>query len=78
LIVKKDGRVIVVQAKRHQKPVGNKAVQEVLGAVGFYSADEGWVVTSSSFTPSAKALAQKSGIKLFHIDELLGKASTDS
>jgi len=32
--------------------------------VHFYGGDEGWVVTNSTFTPSAKALAQKSNIRL--------------
>ncbi len=64
LIAKKAGRTIVVQAKRYQGPVGNKAVQEVVAAVKFYRADEGWVITSSTFTPSAKALANANGVKL--------------
>ena len=45
-------------------PVGNKAVQQVLGALAYYGGDEGWVITNSFFTPSAKALAQKSNVKL--------------
>jgi len=64
LIARKDGRTVVIQAKRYEGPVGNKAVQEVIGAVHFYGGDEGWVVTNSTFTPSAKALAQKSNIRL--------------
>jgi hypothetical protein len=64
LIAKKDGRTIIIQAKRYQGAVGNKAVQEVISAVQFYGGDEGWVITNSTFTPSAKALAQKSNIKL--------------
>ena len=64
LIAKKDGRTIIIQAKRYQGTVGNKAVQEVISAVGFYGGDEGWVVTNSTFTPSAKALAHKTHIKL--------------
>jgi restriction endonuclease Mrr len=64
LIAKKDGKTIIIQAKRYKGSVGNKAVQEVIGAVQFYGGDEGWVVTNSTFTPSAKALAQKGGIKL--------------
>jgi hypothetical protein len=42
LIAKKDGKKIIVQAKRYQGPVGNKAVQEVISAVSFYGGDEGW------------------------------------
>src|SRR3989338_5320747 len=64
LIAKKDGKTIIIQAKRYQGTVGNKAVQEVISAVGFYGGDEGWVVTSSTFTPSAKALAQKMNTRL--------------
>jgi restriction system protein len=39
-------------------------VQEVISAVAYYGGDEGWVVTNSSFTPSARALAQKSNVRL--------------
>lgn len=64
LIVKKDGKTIIIQAKRHANCVGNKAVQEVASAVKFYQGDEGWVITNSTFTPSAKALSQKNRIIL--------------
>jgi hypothetical protein len=58
LIAKKNGRTHIIQAKCYQGAVGNKAVQEVIAAVSFYNGDEGWVVTNSTFTPSAVALAQ--------------------
>jgi hypothetical protein len=64
LLATKANRKIVIQAKRYQGAVGNKAVQEVVAAVKFYSADEGWVVTSGTFTASAKALAQANDVKL--------------
>ena len=64
IIAKKNGKNIIIQAKRHRGPVGNKAVQEVIGALQYYGGDEGWVITNSTFTTSAKALAQKSMIKL--------------
>lgn len=64
LIAKKDGKTIIIQAKRYQGTVGNKAVQEVISAVQFYRGDEGWVITNSTFTPSAKTLAHRSNIKL--------------
>ncbi len=65
LVIQKDAQTIVVQAKRYAGPVGNKAVQEVIGAVSYYGASEGWVITNSTFTPQAKALAQKSNVRLF-------------
>lgn len=64
LIAKKDGRTIIIQAKCYQGSVGNKAVQEVISALIYYGGDEGWVITNSFFTTSAKALAQKSNVKL--------------
>jgi hypothetical protein len=64
LIATKDGKTLIIQAKRYQGKVGNKAVQEVIAALSYYSGDEGWVVTNSTFTPSAVALAQKSGVRL--------------
>ena len=70
LIVKHEGRTIIIQAKRWESVVGNKAVQEVIGAMQFYAGDEGWVVTNSKFTQSAKALAQKAKIRLIDGDDL--------
>jgi hypothetical protein len=64
IIAKKDGRIIIIQTKRNKGAVGNKAVQEVISAIQYYGGDEGWVITNSTFTSSAKALAQKSDIKL--------------
>src|SRR3989344_4801870 len=64
LIAKINGKIIVIQAKRYLGTVGNKAVQEVVGALNYYGGTEGWVITNSLFTPSAKALAQKNSIKL--------------
>ncbi|HMQ04991.1 MAG TPA: restriction endonuclease [Pyrinomonadaceae bacterium] len=46
----------VIQAKRWNGSIGNKAVQEVLGAMRHYGCEEGIVVTNSTFTPAAKQL----------------------
>ena len=70
LIVKINGKAIVIQAKRYQGLVGTKAVQEVIAARHFYSADEAWVITNSSFTPLAKDLAQKSRVALIDGQDL--------
>lgn len=64
LIAKKGGKTIIIQAKRYEGNVGNKAVQEVIGAIRFYDGDEGWVITNSAFTKSARELAHKNKIKL--------------
>jgi hypothetical protein len=49
LIAKKNGKTIIIQAKRYEGPVGNKAVQEVASAVSYYGGDEGWVMTNSTY-----------------------------
>lgn len=64
LIAVRDGKKIIIQAKRYEGSVGNKAVQEVACAVSYYGGDEGWVVTNSTFTKGAKELAQKTGVRL--------------
>jgi restriction endonuclease Mrr len=73
LIASKGGRKVVIQAKRYSASVGNHAVQEVVAGVSFYSGTEGYVVTNSTFTPSARDLAQKNNIRLIdgaHLEEL--------
>jgi restriction system protein len=64
LIATKNGRRIAIQAKRYKGVVGNGAVQEIVAALRFYRADEGWVITSGIFSQSACALAQVNGIRL--------------
>ena len=63
-MLNKDGKKIVVQAKRYSKDVGIKAVQEVIGAKSYYNADEAWVVSNRYFTKAAKDLAQKGNVLL--------------
>lgn len=65
LILKRRKEKIVVQAKRYQRCVGIAAVQEVIGSIAFYGADEGMVVTNSFFTPNAYKLAKANDIVLW-------------
>ena len=71
LVMKNGSKKIVVQAKRYTKAVGIKAVQEVIGAVAYYQAQEAWVVTNSTYTKSAVDLAKKSGVKLIDRTQLM-------
>ena len=64
LIAKRNGKTIAIQAKGCSDTVGNGAVQEIVGALKYYKADEGWVVTNSTFTASARSLAQVNNIRL--------------
>ncbi len=71
LIVEMGHRRIAIQAKQYVDPVGNSAVQEVFAAQRFYGATEGWVISSSTFTPAAAELARRAGVHLVDGPRLL-------
>ncbi len=73
---------IIIQAKNYSinRKVTNKAVQEVFGAIKYYNADKGLVVTNSFFTLSARELAKINNVILWDrrtIIELLKKYNSD-
>jgi restriction system protein len=70
VVAEKSGIRIVLQCKLYSTPVGNAAVQEIIGGMAYESASHGAVVTNASFTPSARALAQRAGVALLHYEEL--------
>ena len=70
VIAEKDGLGYAVQCKFYSRPVGNKAVQEAHAAKQYYDCDEAVVVTNSTFTQNAVALAEATGTQLWGRDEL--------
>jgi restriction system protein len=71
LIVSKDGKRTIVQAKRWNKNVGLKAVQEAVAARGFYKTDAAMVVTNRGFTVQAHKLAEENGVTLWGREALV-------
>ncbi|WP_339225445.1 restriction endonuclease [Paenibacillus sp. FSL H8-0332] len=71
LVLSKDGKRIVVQAKRYSKNVGLKAVQEVRGTVSHYGASAAWVVTNRDYTEQAYKLAKSNNVRLIGREELI-------
>ncbi|GKU79354.1 restriction endonuclease [Paenibacillus sp. L3-i20] len=71
LVISKDGKKIVVQAKRYSKNVGLKAVQEIHTAMAHYSALEAWVVTNRDYTEQAYNLAKSNGVRLINREQLI-------
>jgi restriction system protein len=65
LVIAKGGLRRAVQAKRHSRPVGIRAVQEVVGAVRHYGCQEALVVANRDFTPAARRLARDNGVELW-------------
>lgn len=62
---------VAVQCKRFKSKVNLKAIQEVVGAISYYSCDTGIVITNSSFFKSAINLAESNEIELWDHSKLL-------
>ena len=65
-----DGKRVVVQLKRYTRPVGNVAVQATFAGMAHYRAEEGWIITTSTFTKSARELARSTRVRLIDGKEL--------
>ena len=59
ILAEKDGVRYAIQCKYYQQPLGNTPVQEITAGREFYDCDTGVVMTNSTFTPGARALAKK-------------------
>ncbi len=70
LILKKDSIRYVVQAKKYSGAVSNSAIQEVVASKGYYQADRAIVVTTGTFTESAKQLAAANQVDLWDSEKL--------
>ena len=70
VIAERNGIRVIIQCKRYQGRVGNKAVQEISAAMAHYDADIAAVVTTGSYTKSAYQLAKSTHVLLLHEDEL--------
>lgn len=64
LIVKKDDYIYAIQAKYYTGKLSNTPVQEIAGSLKYYNANQGVVVTNSSFTPGAEELAKANNVIL--------------
>ena len=70
LIIEYRGLQIAGQCKYYSNPVSVKAIQEVIGAIGYYNCDAGVVFTNNVFTQQAINLASSNGILLIDGDTL--------
>lgn len=61
---------IAIQAKNQKSKTSNSAVQEVKAAISYYNCDKGMVISTSSFTNSAKELAKDNNIELWSKKEV--------
>lgn len=65
LVLLKNGERILVQAKRHSKAIGNKAVQEAAAARPHYKCHRAMVVANQEFTRPARELAASNQVELW-------------
>ena len=70
IVATKKTITIVAQCKFYSSPVGNKSVQEIYSAKGYYDGDIACVVTNQSYTQAAKSAAGKLGVHLLHHDQI--------
>lgn len=59
-----NGTKYAVQCKYYSKPVGYRAVEEVLGAMHYYGCNSAMVVTNSTYTKQAVTAAKRVGVNL--------------
>jgi len=71
VLADKNGVRIVIQCKLYSKPVGNSAVQQALAGRAYARAHLAVVVSNASYTPSARALARRTGVHLLHHNDLV-------
>ena len=70
VVARKGGHLLVVQCKKYGKPIGNRAVQEVIAARVYGQATAAAVVSNQTYTPAARQLAEKASVLLLHFTEL--------
>lgn len=65
VLAKKGKTTIAIQTKCYSKPVGNHAIMEAVAGAKYYNADKIMVVTNSTFTRSARELAESNNVILW-------------
>lgn len=70
LIISKNGKNALIQAKRYNHTVGVRAVQEIIAAREHYKVFQAFVITNSSFSSEAEHLALESEVQLVDGDAL--------
>ncbi len=71
LIVQKAGVQTVVQAKRYNRTVGIKAIQEAVAAKEYYQCAKAMVVSNNYYSQQAKKLATANHVELWDRDKLV-------
>lgn len=73
LVLQRGDQKTVVQAKRYNRRVGVKAVQEAVASKDYYRCDKAMVVTNSYFSRHAETLAKANRVELWDRDTLASR-----
>lgn len=73
LVAVKNNIRIAIQCKYYSKPVGNKAVQEVIAGRDFYNCQIACVVSNNTFTLSARKIANVANVLLLNENQIVAK-----
>lgn len=65
ILAEKDGVKYAIQCKHYTSPVGNNSVQEAFAGKSYYGCHVAIVMTNSTFSDSARQLANKLGVVLW-------------
>jgi TPR repeat protein len=71
LVLRTDGKRIIVQCKAHKAYLSAGVVRELYGTLMHEKADEAWLVATSGFYAGALSFAEGKSIKLLTIRELI-------
>ena len=71
IILKKDGKTIVVQCKAHKKPVSPHVVRDLYGTLVDSQADEAILASISGFTSGVKEFVVDKNIRLISIEDII-------
>jgi len=75
-IIEKPNKKIVIQCKKHKKPIGVQTIRDMYGTLMHSEADEGWVISVSGFSSVAYEWVKEKPIKLFDIEDIIKFART--
>lgn len=70
IVAEKRGVRLVLQCKKYSKPVGNRAVQEIVAGIAHEAAQRGAVVSTNGYTRAARRLAASNNILLLNHTDL--------
>lgn len=70
LILKYNDYIYAIQAKFYTSKLDNTPVQEIVGALKYYNANQGVVITNSTFTKGAENLAKANNVILIDGNDL--------